>query len=484
MSQQQAATGDKRARGGSAERVIPLLRSCERCRRRKQRCDGEQPVCGRCKSHQTECSYRESGRFRKRFPRGPGNSRSRDTDDDREVAELSAATTLSSLVNAGVPPMCVTEQAPLPVISAPRLASISEVPESPDASVASTAAASGYLSAPIASGYHSADSVPGYNSAGYNSTGYNPTGYNSTTGYLHPHDARSSMLFPVPELSPNIDTDLSPNHAIINTPIGVQPLLSPSSSSYGNRPMINPVHELKTRDLPDLSRGLPESILHQMWALIGGLDNADSDLGTLNSESSVLHNNRRGELPPNMDLLDPRNTAANEKPYTMENMAWLQGDPLKNLQDVAEFSDGDSVGLEDRSSSVNQAGLANTLHIGSSVSQTNPAAISHIGSAIPQPNPAGPQISSFASQTNPAGFQISSFASQSNAGVPSALCDLAQRYGLHEQPSTLLAMLKASFVDSEMKIRTRQFWVTLESGNISDFVILAHLTIAAREAQL
>lgn len=47
---------------------IPLLRSCERCRRRKQRCDGSQPTCGRCHTHQAECVYRQSGRFRKRFP--------------------------------------------------------------------------------------------------------------------------------------------------------------------------------------------------------------------------------------------------------------------------------------------------------------------------------------------------------------------------------------------------------------------------------
>ncbi|KAJ2651049.1 hypothetical protein GGH99_007683, partial [Coemansia sp. RSA 1285] len=36
---------EEEAKGG--ERTIPLLRSCERCRRRKQRCDGQQPVCGR-----------------------------------------------------------------------------------------------------------------------------------------------------------------------------------------------------------------------------------------------------------------------------------------------------------------------------------------------------------------------------------------------------------------------------------------------------
>ncbi|KAJ1730833.1 hypothetical protein LPJ72_004266, partial [Coemansia sp. Benny D160-2] len=65
---------EEEAKGG--ERTIPLLRSCERCRRRKQRCDGQQPVCGRCASHRADCSYRQSGRFRKRFPRNRSGSSS------------------------------------------------------------------------------------------------------------------------------------------------------------------------------------------------------------------------------------------------------------------------------------------------------------------------------------------------------------------------------------------------------------------------
>ncbi|KAJ2585974.1 hypothetical protein IWW49_004284 [Coemansia sp. RSA 1797] len=393
----------------SAERVIPLLRSCERCRRRKQRCDGEQPVCGRCKSHRAECSYRESGRFRKRFPRSSSSSQSK-TVDDHTNATLSAATTLSSLVNAGASPICSAEQTPLPVISAPRLESISEVPESPDASVASTTAASGYMSATAASVYQPTTTMPGYQ----------PN--HTTSGYLHPQDPRTSMLFSVPDLSPSLGTDLSPNHPIINTPVGAQPLLGPTAYAIGS--MIDPVHVLKTQALPDLTHGLPENILHQMWALIGGLDNSDSDLGTLNSAASV---HRNDELPPNMDLLDPRNRATNARQtYTMDNMSWLQGDPLQNLEAAADYSDSESAGPL-------------------------------IGSPISSP--------------------ISS-------AVPLTLSNLAQRYQLHEQAATLLAMLKASFVDSDTKIRTRQFWVTLESGNISDFVLLAHLTIAAREAQL
>ncbi|KAJ2503303.1 hypothetical protein GGH96_000324 [Coemansia sp. RSA 1972] len=381
----------------SAERCIPLLRSCERCRRRKQRCDGEQPVCGRCKSHRAECSYRESGRFRKRFPRG--SSSQAKAVDDHTNATLSAATTLL-LVNAGAPPVCSAEQTLLPVISAPRLESISEVPESPDASVASTTAASGYMSATAASTYQ------------------------PTTSYLHPQDSRTAMLFSVPDLSPSLGTDLSPNHPIINTPVGAQPLLGPTAYAIGA--MIDPVHVLKTQALPDLTHGLPENILHQMWALIGGLDNSDSDLGTLNSAASV---HRNDELPPNLGLLDPCNAATNTRQtYTMENMSWLQGDPLQNLE-AADYSDTESAG--------------------------------QIGSRISSP-----------------------ISSPISSAVPLALSTLAQRYQLHEQASALLAMLKASFVDSDTKIRTRQFWVTLESNNISDFVLLAHLTIAAREAQL
>ncbi|KAJ2795006.1 hypothetical protein H4R20_006031 [Coemansia guatemalensis] len=45
-------------------------------------------------------------------------------------------------------------------------------------------------------------------------------------------------------------------------------------------------------------------------------------------------------------------------------------------------------------------------------------------------------------------------------------------------------MLRQSLVDADVNMRVRQFWVTLESGNASDFVLLAHLTVAAREAQL
>ncbi|KAJ1877207.1 hypothetical protein LPJ66_012154, partial [Kickxella alabastrina] len=87
------------------KKTIPLLRSCERCRRRKQKCGGEQPICARCKSHSTECSYRKSGRFRKRFPNtedqgqesGPDLNLKRHKLHFDASDTLLAATTLSAL---------------------------------------------------------------------------------------------------------------------------------------------------------------------------------------------------------------------------------------------------------------------------------------------------------------------------------------------------------------------------------------------------
>ncbi|KAJ2849191.1 hypothetical protein IWW36_002807 [Coemansia brasiliensis] len=226
--------------------------------------------------------------------------------------------------------------------------------------------------------------------------------------------SRSAMLFPVPELSPNVGTELSPNNAIITTPVGAQALLSPTGR-IGRLPaaLLDPVEVLKTRDLPDLSQGLPESVLQQMWTLIGGL--GKDGLNGLNTRSND------GQLAPNLALLDPRNTAANSRrPYTMEGMSWLQGDPLENLQ-KADFDDDE--------------------------------------------------------HEDPSG-------NSSVEVAPAALVSLCQRFELHEAPGTLLQMLRAAFVDSEMKIRTRQFWAALEGGRISDFALLAHLAVAAREAQL
>ncbi|KAJ1765662.1 hypothetical protein IW140_006398 [Coemansia sp. RSA 1813] len=64
------------------------------------------------------------------------------------------------------------------------------------------------------------------------------------------------------------------------------------------------------------------------------------------------------------------------------------------------------------------------------------------------------------------------------------LHDVAQRYGLQANAATLLSMLRASFVDSATRMRTRQFWATLNVGRAGDFAVLAHVAIAAREAQL
>ncbi|KAJ2893666.1 hypothetical protein GGI21_005395, partial [Coemansia aciculifera] len=68
--------------------------------------------------------------------------------------------------------------------------------------------------------------------------------------------------------------------------------------------------------------------------------------------------------------------------------------------------------------------------------------------------------------------------------VPKALVSVARRYGLQLAGGELLSQLRASFVDSGMKIRTRQFWATLEADSIGDFALLAHLVIATHEASL
>ncbi|KAJ2025390.1 hypothetical protein GGI06_000609 [Coemansia sp. S85] len=244
-------------------RGIPLLRSCERCRRRKQRCDGDQPSCGRCAGQRAECKYRQSGRFRKRNP-----------PTAKRASALEAATALSCL------------------------------------------------------------STP-------------------------------AIMFQVPELSPASlftgDVSVSPESRCTG------PLVNGVSTPMLG--LIDPVEILKTRDLPDLSQGLPDGILQRMWALVGGQTPAAGDAGPL-------------ELAPNLGLLDPHNA---------------------------------------------QAGAVYK--------------------------------------------------------VPAALASAAQRHGLPDA-GRLLSMLRASFVDSGMKIRTRQFWVTLEAGRIGDFALLAHLAIAVREASL
>ncbi|KAI9470138.1 hypothetical protein LPJ78_002605 [Coemansia sp. RSA 989] len=403
MSQQASASGKRKSQD---QREIPLLRSCERCRRRKQRCDGEQPVCGRCRSHRAECFYRESGRFRKRFPR------SRQAQDEHAVAALTAATALSSLFNGD-------RRDPLPAISAPRLQQITELPADSGSLLQTAGAEANSMAQPstcAATGSRQSSTVDACTAAGapaalpaaaipHITTEAPPR----TSERLQPAaGSGSAMLFPVPELSPNVGTELSPNNPLITTPQGAPPLLSPAGRmSRTPGALLDPLQVLKTRDLPDLSQGLPEGVLQQMWALIGGL--GKDGLNGLNTRSSD------GQLAPNLALLDPQNTAANSRrPYTMEGMSWLQGDPLENLQRAEDLDEEDSAAAE---------------------------------------------------------------------AAPAALVSLCQRFGLHEAPGTLLQMLRAAFVDSEMKMRTRQFWAALEGGRISDFALLAHLAVAAREAQ-
>ncbi|KAJ1950934.1 hypothetical protein FBU59_000444 [Linderina macrospora] len=42
---------------------IPLLRSCENCRRKKRKCSGNKPTCTRCKAQGEACVYRPTARF-------------------------------------------------------------------------------------------------------------------------------------------------------------------------------------------------------------------------------------------------------------------------------------------------------------------------------------------------------------------------------------------------------------------------------------
>ncbi|KAJ2557389.1 hypothetical protein EV175_001373 [Coemansia sp. RSA 1933] len=295
QQQQQLRTakdGRSPAKTKGNARAIPLLRSCERCRRRKQRCDGEQPVCGRCKSHSSDCSYRQSGRFRKRFPRGTGTA----TEQQQQQQQTDDVTEKSAMSSAS------SEQT-------------------------------------------------------------------------------SPILFMLPpELSPS-GMGMSPESAGLETPL------------------VDPMAVLRTRDLPDLAQGLSEPIAQQMAGLIGGFTEATD---------------KNGRLEPNLALLDPRNAAgAGDKQYTsvVEGAEWLRADdPLRLIE-----SDSDS---------------------------------------------------------------------GSGSMALATLQGVAQRHGIVASAPTLLAMLRASFVDATTRMRTRQFWATLHAGRAGDFAVLAHVAIAAREAQL
>ncbi|KAJ2774311.1 hypothetical protein IWQ57_000885 [Coemansia nantahalensis] len=222
--------------------------------------------------------------------------------------------------------------------------------------------------------------------------------------------------------------ELSPNNPLITTPMNAHSALwSPAHVGLlaglpGNPSMIDPLRVLKAYDLPDPAKGFSEEIVLKMCDLIVGLKDGGTELCVSGSSLAVglgrpAREDMDDELPPNLELLDPRNTAANNKSYTMANTAWILGDPMQNLVAAAD--------------------------------------------AVPD------------------AVQV-----PANDGVPQALVDLARRYGLLERPVTLLATLQQAFVDTGVRLRTRQFWATLEGGNVSDFVLLAHLAVAMREAQL
>ncbi|KAJ2769536.1 hypothetical protein IWQ56_002512, partial [Coemansia nantahalensis] len=277
------------------DRAIPLLRSCERCRRRKQRCDGGHPICSRCQTHGADCRYRESGRFRKRFPRG--NSVDRSVANADEPA-LSAASALSALAEAAAtsPGTGSAHAAPMEIRPG-RMASA--------------------VSAPVAAA--AASLLPLLSTV--------PPPLNS----LSPRDAPgSALLFSVPELSPSQGMELSPNNPLITTPMNAHSALwSPAHVGLlaglpGNPSMIDPLRVLKAYDLPDPAKGFSEEIVLKMCDLIVGLKDGGTELCVSGSSLAVglgrsAREDTDDELPPNLELLDPRNTAANNKSYTMAN---------------------------------------------------------------------------------------------------------------------------------------------------------------------
>lgn len=42
---------------------VPLLRSCENCRRKKRKCSGDKPTCTRCQAQNECCEYRPTARY-------------------------------------------------------------------------------------------------------------------------------------------------------------------------------------------------------------------------------------------------------------------------------------------------------------------------------------------------------------------------------------------------------------------------------------
>ncbi|KAI8322141.1 hypothetical protein GQ54DRAFT_297577 [Martensiomyces pterosporus] len=452
----------------AGERAIPLLRSCERCRRRKQRCDGEQPICGRCKGHNAECKYRQSGRFRKRFPKSATAATGKRAADVADMAStMTAAATLSA--------MSLPAQQPLN-----QSAGVNPPAFSYGSGATMLSSQTGVSAMRIAKSLPTIPELP--LSAGMRANGL----ATAADRHFQPHRQQMSSShthFSLPELSPASAYTSSPDTGLLRTPasgIGYStassgimanssycaapvPDIAPASAGFGSvwpsssssslptSANINPVEVLKTRCLPDLTQqeGLSESILTTMYELIGKTDDADlvpsngldspgpSDLGGV--DGSCV-----GELLPNPDLLDPRNTARN--------------------------CTSNKFGIPDhRWSTLNTDKATSSARLS--------AASSPLSYEIPNIN---------AKTSGTTGTRILQDDSQglsNSEDPPQALIGLAQRHSLHEPPQTLHAMLRVSFIDSGMKIRFRQFWATLEAGNISDFVMLAYLAIAAHEAQ-
>ncbi|KAJ2160542.1 hypothetical protein GGF46_002191 [Coemansia sp. RSA 552] len=237
-------------------------------------------------------------------------------------------------------------------------------------------------------------------------------------GFCARPEPAPGLWYRVPELSPTLGDELSPNGPQVDTPVGAAALVRPMGEKR-----IDPVQELRKRELPDLmAHDMPDSILQKVWALVGGLEPDDEE-----DDGS-----RPGSLSPNMDLLDPRNAAANQMSYTAvgSDLGWLSGDVEANVREA-------------------------------SLLRTEP----RLDPAVREPS---------LLRTEP----------RSSPAVPAALASVGQRYGLRETPAALLGMLQAAFVDSTTTMRVRQFWAALEGGGAGDFEVLAHLTIAAREAQV
>lgn len=65
MMEREELIPDRRSRPEKSERKKYVVKACDRCRRRKQRCSGTFPRCSSCQNSEHECRYREEGDRRK-----------------------------------------------------------------------------------------------------------------------------------------------------------------------------------------------------------------------------------------------------------------------------------------------------------------------------------------------------------------------------------------------------------------------------------